>query len=479
MGKMAGNTVNSSIGQAGRKQAKFSMLPSAVGIFVLLVLSIILAVCHYSLIIPVLLFFLALHLSFFGKASVRLLSNLGLLIAILMFITDLLRVYPQMTPLYIPVASFTMLTMLLFNDLQLVFLMSFACSVVVTLMSGNPITFMITFFLSGLVGAYTVRGARTRGRLIAAGLYVGLIQVLCALLLNPVITHTTFDTVIKPLLLNGVICFFVVVSTLKIFETIFGEITHFTLLELADASSQPLLKRMITEAPGTHHHSFIVSNLSEAAADAIGAHSLLARVGSYYHDIGKMIKPEYFTENQVFSGNKHDDLEPSMSRLVILNHVKEGIELARKYRLNQKIIDFIPQHHGTGLIFYFYQRALEEANGEKIEEENYRYPGPKPQTRETAIVMLADSVEGATRALDEHSPSRVDDIVRKVINNKFIDGQLDECNLTLRDIEVIGSTFSRVLTAMYHGRVKYPDKKANGHHNNKSADENSPPPDQN
>lgn len=461
---------------SGSLKKKESLLPAIIGIAVLLILGVVLAMSKYSVIIPVLLFFLALHLSFFGKATLRLLANLGLLLAILMFMTDLLRSYPQMSPLYIPVASFTMLTMLLFNDLQLVFLMSFISSVVVTLMTGSALSFMITFFISGLVGAYTVRGARTRGRLITAGLYVGFIQVLCALLLNPVVTHTTFDYVIKPLLLNGVICFFVVVSTLKIFETIFGEVTHFTLLELADASSQPLLKKMITEAPGTYHHSLIVSNLSEAAADAIGAHGLLARVGAYYHDIGKMIKPEYFTENQIVSGNKHDDLEPSMSRLVILNHVKEGVELARKNRLNQKIVDFIPQHHGTGLIFYFYQRALEEASGEKVDEENYRYPGPKPQTRETAIVMLADSVEGATRSLDEHTPTRIDDVVRKVINNKFIDGQLDECNLTLRDIEVIGSTFSRVLTAMYHGRVKYPDKKANGHHNKKSADENPHPP---
>lgn len=459
------------------KQEKRSLLPAIIGISLLLLLGIVLGLSRYSLIIPVILFFLGLHLSFFGKAKVRLFANLGLMLAILMFMTDLLRTYPEITPLYIPVASFTMLVMLLFNDLQLVFIMAFISSVVVTVMTGGAMSFMITFFLSSLVGAYTVKGARNRARLIIAGVYVGLIQVLCALLLNPVITPTTFDFVIKPLLLNGVICFFVVVSTLKIFEIIFGEVTHFTLLELADASSQPLLKRMITEAPGTYHHSLIVSNLAEAAADAIGAHGLLARVGSYYHDIGKMVKPEYFTENQIVTGNKHDDLEPSMSRLVILNHVKEGVELARKHRLNQKIIEFIPQHHGTGLMFYFYQRALEgAANGEKIDEENYRYPGPKPQTRETAIVMLADSVEGATRALDEHSPTRIDDVVRKVINNKFIDGQLDECNLTLRDIEVIGSTFSRVLTAMYHGRVKYPEKKANGNHNKKSADENPHPP---
>lgn len=443
----------------------------ALGLFILLIS--VLAVSQYSLIIPVLIFIMGLHLSFFGKANLRLLANLGLLLAILMLTMDVFRVYPQITPLYIPVASLAMLTMLLFHDLQLVFMMSFIASMISALMAGGGIGMMVTYFLSSLVGAYTVKGARTRGRLIAAGLYVGLTQVLCALVMNPSVSQTSFDLVFRPLFLNGIICFFVVVSTLKIFETIFGEITHFTLLELADSSNQPLLKKMIMEAPGTYHHSLIVSNLAEAAADAIGAHGLLARVGSYYHDIGKMIKPEYFTENQMVSGNKHDDLEPSMSRLVILNHVKEGIELAKKNRLNQKIVDFIPQHHGTALIFYFYQKALAESGGDKIEEENYRYPGPKPQTRETAIVMLADSAEGATRSLEDHTPARVEDVVHKVINNKFIDGQLDECDLTLRDIEVIASVFTHILTAMYHGRVKYPEKKANEpHQHRKSADEN-------
>jgi cyclic-di-AMP phosphodiesterase PgpH len=199
--------------------------------------------------------------------------------------------------------------------------------------------------------------------------------------------------------------------------------------------------------------------LAEAAADAIGANSLLVRVGAYYHDIGKMLKPEYFTENQIVPGNKHDQLEPSMSRLVILNHVKEGVELAQKYKLNQKIIDFIPQHHGTSLIHYFYQKAISESESENVEEENYRYPGPKPQTKETAIVLLADSVEGATRSLDEHTPQKIEDVVRKIINNKFIDGQLDECNLTLREIDTIASTFMRVLSAMYHSRIKYPEQK--------------------
>ena len=280
--------------------------------------------------------------------------------------------------------------------------------------------------------------------------------------------------VLKPLAINGFVAVFIVMATSKIFEAIFGELTNFTLLELSD-SSHPLLKRMVIEAPGSYHHSLIVSNLAEAGADAIGANSLLTRVGAYYHDIGKMVKPEYFTENQLAMGNKHDDLEPSMSRLVILNHVKEGVELAKKHKLNQKIIDFIPEHHGTSLIYYFYQRALEEGDEEQIGEENYRYPGPKPQSKETAIVLLADSSEGATRSLDEHTHQKISDVVRKVINNKFIDGQLDECNLTLREIDTIANAFVRVLSAMYHNRVKYPEK-SDGHHHKKSSKENSHPP---
>jgi hypothetical protein len=261
----------------------------------------------------------------------------------------------------------------------------------------------------------------------------------------------------------------VVIATSKIFETIFGEISNFTLLELSD-SSHPLMKRMVLEAPGSYHHSLIVSNMAESAADAIGAHALLVRVGAYYHDIGKMVKPEYFTENQVHNDNKHDELEPSMSRLVIFNHIKEGMELAQKYHLNRRIIDFIPEHHGTSVMHYFYQKALSEGHPEGLQERDYRYPGPKPQSKETAIVLLADSVEGATRALDEHTPQRIEDLVRKVINNKFIDGQLDECNLTLREIDTIASTFVRVLSAMYHGRIKYPEK-SNGNNPKKSSKE--------
>jgi len=417
--------------------------------------------CYFSgfpLIIPLLVFFCGVHLFYFKKVKTGTFFHLALLLGLLVFAAHALKSYSHIIHFYLPIASIAMLTMLLFNDVQISFMMALLSAVLAGIVLGFDLNEMLIFFLGGLSGAYKVKDARTRGVIIEAGLFVSLIQVICAFLINPVINKDILMYILKPLAFNGLICAFVVIATSKIFETIFGEITNFTLLELSD-SSQPLMKRMVVEAPGSYHHSLIVSNLAEAAADAIDAHSLLVRVGAYYHDIGKMVHPEYFTENQMVTGNKHDELEPSMSRLVIFNHVKEGIELARKYHLNRRIVDFIPEHHGTSLMHYFYQKALAEGQPEGLEEKDYRYPGPKPQSKETAIVLLADSVEGATRSLDEHTPQRIEDVVRKVINNKFIDGQLDECNLTLREIDTIASTFVRVLSAMYHGRVKYPEGK--------------------
>ena len=437
--------------------------------------------CYFSglpLIVPLLVFFFGVHLFFFKKIKPRLFLHLALLLSLLVFSAHALKSYSHLIHFYLPVASIAMLTMLLFNDVQISFMMAFMSAALAGIVLGFDLNETLIFFLGSLAGVYKVRDARTRWMLIEAGFVVSVIQVICAFLINPVVNRDALMFIFKPLALNGLICAFVVMATCKIFETIFGEITNFTLLELSD-SSNPLLKRMMMEAPGSYHHSLIVSNLSEAAADAIEAHSLLVRVGAYYHDIGKMVKPEYFTENQMVCGNKHDELEPSMSRLVIFNHVKEGIDLARKYHLNQRIIDFIPEHHGTSLMHYFYQRALAEGQTDGIQERDYRYPGPKPQSRETAIVLLADSVEAATRSMDEHTPQRIEDLVRKVINNKFIDGQLDECNLTLREIDTIAANFVRVLGAMYHARVKYPEE-LNENNPKKSSKEvsDSPRPDQ-
>ncbi len=460
-------------------KTKVSWAEASLTILVIFLLTAFCQFVHFSLILPLLLLFLGFHLYFLKKAHPRLLLKLGLLLTILTFSTDYLIKYTNISPFYIPVASIAMLTMLLFNDLHLAFLMSFASSCLVGLLLGGDFNIMILFFIGSLAAVNTVRNARTRGSLIRTGFYIGVMQVASFVLLHHELSFVFSKefalNYFTPLFMSGIVNVFVVLSTLKIFEFLFGVLTNFSLLELSDFINQPLLKRMILEAPGTYHHSLVVGNLAEAAADAIGANALLTRVGAYYHDIGKMIKPEYFTENQLVGGNKHDDIEPSVSRLVILNHVKEGIELGKKHKLNPIIIDFIPQHHGTSLMHYFYQRALEEAQDEtSVKEEQYRYPGPKPQSKETAIVLLADSAEGATRTIDEPSPQKIEEVVRKVINNKFIDGQLDECNLTLREIELIARTFTRVLSAMYHGRVKYPEmKNGSENRNRKSAEEDS------
>jgi putative nucleotidyltransferase with HDIG domain len=224
---------------------------------------------------------------------------------------------------------------------------------------------------------------------------------------------------------------------------------------LADFNN-PLLQRMIMEAPGTYHHSLIVGNLSESASNAIGANALLARIGAYYHDIGKLNKPDYFSENQM-NDSKHDELTPTMSKMVIINHVKDGVELAKKYRFNPRLIDFIESHHGNSLVYYFYRRALENVEDEQVKEEGFRYSGPRPNTKETAIVMLADTVEAAVRSLKEHTPTKIAEATHKVINNKFIDGQLDECELTLKDLEIIAGIFIRILSGIYHSRVTYPE----------------------
>lgn len=458
-------------------RTSINTMTAAILILVILVLTLFCQVANFPAVIPLLLVFLGLHLFYFGKASIRLFLNFGLLLTLVVFTTHFLKTYTQIPPLYIPVASVAMLTMLLYNDLQMTVLMAFMSSTIVALITGGGLSLMLTFFIGSLTAGYTVREARNRGKLIGAGVYVGIMQAGTVVLLNPdldfLLTKSFVLNHLRPLLVNGFICAFVAMATLKIFEYLFGALTNFSLLELSDFD-HPLLKRMRFEAPGTREHSQLVSTLAEAAAESIGANSLLTRVGAYYHDIGKLVKPEYFTENQLYGYNKHDGIEPTMSRLVILNHVKEGMELARKYKLNQQIIDFIPQHHGTSLIHYFYQKAL-EGGEEDVSEANYRYPGPKPQSRETAIVMLADSSEGATRAIDDPTPPKIEEVVRKVINNKFIDGQLDECNLTLKEIEKIAVTFTRVLSAMYHTRVKYPEKKSsNGNSHQKPAEENPP-----
>ncbi len=371
---------------------------------------------------------------------------------------------------YIPFALIPMLVIILWQDLMISLLMILAC-VFSLATEFNSLDLGIIFYISAIVSTIFLVNVRRRSQIIRAGFVVGSFQVITWLFIQDFRILNDVNPYII-LFINGVVCGIVVVGVLPVFEYIFGRVTNISLLELSDFNS-PVLKRLMLEAPGTYHHSLIVGNLSEAACEAVGANALLARIGAYYHDIGKIEKAEYFSENQNLGVSKHEDLAPSMSKLVIINHVKEGASLAKRYRLNPRIIDFIAQHHGTSLVYYFYRRALENGKeDQEVSEQGFRYPGPKPKSKETAIVLLADSVEAATRALKETTPNKIEQEVYQIINNKFIDGQLDECELTLKDLEKISRIFIRLLTSIYHVRVTYPKTNRADNHR-KSAKEDS------
>ncbi len=262
------------------------------------------------------------------------------------------------------------------------------------------------------------------------------------------------------LIFHGLLVGFVVSGTLPLIEWAFDVMTDMTLLELSNQNEHPLLRRLLIEAPGTYHHSFIVANLSESAAEMVGADPLLTRVGAYFHDIGKMNKPEYFAENAQDARERHEKLPPEMSALIISAHVKDGLEMAEYYDLPRPLRDFIPMHHGTTCIEYFYHEALQEGRPHmQIEQHSFRYQGPRPNTRETAIVMMADSVEAASRSLSEPTPARIEKVVHDIMLKKLMDGQLDDCPLTLRDLTRIEDRFCQVLLGIYHTRPRYPGQK--------------------
>ncbi len=321
---------------------------------------------------------------------------------------------------------------------------------------------MMAAFLASAAGVYACHRLRKRIHFLRVGLAVGAVYALVIFAFQILSEYTIQESFMIALqgFANGMLVTTpIAFLLLPIFEMGFDLVTDVTLLEYSDLN-HPLLKRMIIEAPGTYHHSLVVSTLAESACEAIGANALLARVGCYFHDIGKIARAEYFTENENRkSGSRHEKLTPTMSCLIIMSHVKDGIELGRRHKLRKPILDFIPEHQGTGVIYYFYKKALDHSDqNEEILADDFRYPGPKPQTRETAVALLSDSIEAASRSLREPTPEAIRHLVRKIINDKFIDGQLDECNLSLRDLHKIQESFVHNLMAIFHTRVKYPEK---------------------
>jgi len=357
----------------------------------------------------------------------------------------------------------------IFQGLEVAIAFSLILSILASIAVEGRIDFFVYFLVGSLLAAYGVRHCRERSVLIKTGMKVGLLNIIMSLSIqslygNPYSLLGAISLVFG--FLGGVLAGVIATGFLPLIEIIFGFTTDIKLLELSSLD-QPILKDLMVKAPGSYHHSVMVSNMVEATAESIHANPLLAKVSAYYHDIGKINKPLYFIENQVKGVNRHEKLAPSMSSLILISHVKDGVELAKQHRLGKEIIDIIQQHHGTSLISYFYQKAKEqskkrESKSSPVKEEDFRYPGPKPQTKEAGLVLVADAVEAASRTLVNPTPARIQGMVQKIINNIFSDGQLNECELTLKDLNQIAKTFSKTLSGIFHSRIEYPEPIAKG-----------------
>ncbi|HMP80473.1 MAG TPA: HDIG domain-containing protein, partial [Pirellulaceae bacterium] len=329
-----------------------------------------------------------------------------------------------------------------------------------TLAHGYPYSEFIVLATGVSTSALFCRSIRRREKSVYIGIITGLVVFPVVIGVQLLVGYPfRSELVMEALWFAGSACGagLLMAPLLPFLEKWFELPTDISLLELSDPN-HALLKQLIQRAPGTYNHSINVASIAEAAADAIGGNGLLCRVGAYFHDIGKMRKPEYFVENQGGGANKHDDLVPTMSTLVIISHVKDGVDMARSHYLPQRIIDLIEQHHGTTVVEYFYRRAVNSAGEEDVSDADFRYPGPKPQTPEAAVLMLADAIEGACRTLREPAPSRIEAVVRDITKKRLDDGQFDECPITIQQISMIQESLTKSLNAMYHARVKYSEQ---------------------
>ncbi|MBE7709641.1 MAG: HDIG domain-containing protein [Cyanobacteria bacterium SIG32] len=367
------------------------------------------------------------------------------------------------SPYILPLPAY-MIILSIFLSPRVAFVATSIISAVLAIGAQYDLQWLITFILLGMVTMITISNIRFSRRfdLIRTGFYIslaGLVIVLSIYLIEKCLIDVENVLILQNCVLifiNGILSSIIALGLFPVFESWFKIITPYGLAELAD-HNQPLLKRLQFEAPGTYHHSLMVSNLCEAAAEAIGANPILARVGAFYHDIGKLKRPLFFVENQSYFGieNPHTKLNPRLSKMVITAHPKDGVELAKEYGLPPIIHNFILQHHGEGLASYFYNQAIQEEGIENVKEEQFRYTGPKPNMKETAILMIADAVESAVRSLKTPTPEEIENIIDKIIVERLNDTQLADSPLTLHDLKVIAATFSRILRGMQHNRIKY------------------------
>lgn len=427
----------------------------------------------YIGLLGLLLLILAMLEAFLQRSASPLATNnhLLLLLAIIILLTSLgMKTVGLLSPANLnvvaylaPLAFGTMLITILF-DAHL----GIVCSIVFALLAGIAYGFEFQFVFVGLVsaltGVFAVAKLKHRFAIMRAGFLIAGVNLLAIATVQAIISSTGvgWRVLLQMLLfgvINGLFSAVLTIGILPFLESMFGLLTPVSLLELSNPG-HPLLQKLVMEAPGTYHHSLIVANLAEAAAEKIGANPLLCRVGAYFHDVGKAKRPLFFVENQRRGENPHDKIAPSLSYLIITSHVKDGLEMQEQYRLPKAVREICEQHHGTTVLWYFYNKARELDKNGNVQVDEYRYPGPKPQSKEAAIIMLCDAVEAAVRAMGRPNPNRIEAVIRKIIKDRLHDGQLDECDITLKDLDILAESFQRTLAGIYHSRIEYPDMQA-------------------
>lgn len=411
------------------------------------------------LLVAVLLFGLGVYVNQEHHDMFETPGRLGLLGLIILAVALVGRVLAlvqwPMTP-YLNPTAWAGLLLTLLVDSKVASIATVLLAVVLAVMNGFSLNILFIALVGGFAAILSISRVSQRGDLMRAGFIVGGMNFAGMVALGLVLQDSRLVLHSYLGILNGFFSSIAAIGVLPYLESVFGITSSIRLLELSNPN-HPLLRRMMLEAPGTYHHSILVGNLAEAAAESIGADGLLARVGAHYHDIGKIKRPYFFVENQIGMDNPHDKMAPTLSTLIITSHVKDGLELAREYKLPEVVTQFIAQHHGTDLVKFFYHRAMENSE-ETIEEKDFRYPGPKPQSKEVAIVSLADAVEAAVRSLSKPTPGKIEALVKKIIKDRLTSGELDQSELTFQDLDKIGNAFVKVIIGMFHARIEYPEE---------------------
>jgi putative nucleotidyltransferase with HDIG domain len=421
--------------------------------------------CSKALRIVTLLLLLGLSLYRFRRDLIEERDKLTLIFCMLTFyllLTVLVIRLPYLDPYLIPVAFVALVSTAFFGVMTAMMFTLFAALMLIT-HTDLPASYTFVSILAGTAAIISIAQLRERKNFYRIFLYVSVAYIVGIAGFGMTEGMTASDFLVSALwgITNSFACTILVMFLLQIFESLFNVTTNFTLMELSDLN-RPLLRRLIIEAPGTYHHALMVGNMVEAVAGDVGANSLLARVSAYYHDIGKLSKPEYFFENKGDNVNKHEKLAPTMSALILGSHVKEGVELAKNEKLPRVVVDAIKEHHGTTVMAYFYRKALEYDSHDSVNIDDFRYPGPRPRSKETALIMLADSSEAAVRSLKEPTAPRIRAIVSRIIEARMNDGELDQSGLTLNDIAIIREKFINLLTGIFHPRIQYPEQQERG-----------------